>query len=286
MNRKELIAEVTTTLRQYDEANLIDYASLKLWVKTGLKRFGTNVMVLAEKVLEVNNGEADLPEDFWNLSFAVKCSPESHEFEKGCKQDIARTSLYYTQRIENTYEWDNQSNSHQKTNYKEVIERQHFGSQATVNFRYSNIFPLRLTRGIKKENIDKKCKNLIPGLASPYEINIVGEKIQANFNKGFIYLQYNALPTDEEGEITIPDVPTLEEYLMYYLKRRVLEDLWLNDDDLNLVNKISYISQKERESFALAMTTVKFEGLGNWDKKIKNKIRRETNRFENMFPNI
>jgi hypothetical protein len=259
---------------------------MRLWAKSALKRFGTNIMVLSEKVLEVSNGEAILPEDFWNLGFAVKCAPESHEFEKGNIKDVGRTSLYWTQRIENTYEWDNQSNSHIKKDYKEIIEKQYFGNQAVVSFRYSNIEPLRLTRGIKKENLSANCKNLMFN-QSPYEINILGEKIQTNFKTGNIYIQYNALPTDEFGELIVPEVPTLEEYIMYYLKRRILEDLWLNDDDLNLVNKISYVTQKEKEYFTLAMTTVKFEGLGtNWAKKMKRKMVAETNKFERMFPNI
>jgi hypothetical protein len=73
---------------------------------------------------------------------------------------------------------------------------------------------------------------------------------------------------------------------MYFVKRKILEGIWMNDDDVNLVNKLQYIKQQEREYFSLAMTTVKFEGLGNWSQRLKKRMVQDTNRFERMFPNV
>jgi len=146
--------------------------------------------------------------------------------------------------------------------------------------------PSIVTTGIKKEYCATGCKNLQKQLTSSAknEINIVGNVIQTNFKNGFIYLQYNGLPTDEDGDILIPEVRSLEEYLIYYAKRKILEALWINDDDVNIVNKLQYIRQMERETFSLAMTQVKFENLKNWDKRLKMKMVQESNRFEKMFP--
>lgn len=285
MTRKQLIAEILSELKQYEESGLIDHRSLNLWIKSELKRFGANITVLTEKVLGVENGEVELPDDFWSLHFAVKCTAESHEFEKGSKATV-QDSQYWTQRIENTYVWDNQSNSHKKTDYKEILEKTYLNIDTVVNFRYTNPILLRLTKGIKKDYCAPGCKNLQKELSSPYEINILGNKIQSNFKEGHIYMQYNGLPTDESGDIYIPDSIHLQEYLMYYCKRKILESLWINDDDANLINKLQYMKQQEREYFHLAMTQVKFEGLGNWSNNIKRKIIRETNRFERMFPNL
>lgn len=287
MTRKQLIAEILSDLRQYDEAGLIDYRSVNLWIKSELKRFGANITTLTEKVLEVENGQVDLPEDFWSLHLAVKCTEDSHEFEKGTRQDV-QDSQYYTQKIENTYTWDNQSNSHTKTSYKEIIEKKYYNN-TIINFRYTNPVILKLTKGIKKEYCSPGCKNLQMQLthSAEHEINILGNKIQANFKKGHIYMQYNAIPSDETGDLYIPDVVSLQEYLMYFVKRKILESLWMNDDDVNLINKLTYIKQQEREYFGLAMTQVKFEGLGkNWQDKLKMKMIQETNRFERMFPNL
>jgi hypothetical protein len=286
MTRKQLVAEILTDLRQYDESGLIDYRSLNMWIKNELKRFGANITVLTEKVLEVENGSVELPDDFWTLHLAVKCNPESHHFTSGCKDDLI-DSRRWTQRIQNTYVWDNQSNSHTQTDYKEIIEKVYYNN-AEVVFRYSNPTILKLTKGFKKEFCSTGCKNMQRQFthSAYHEINILGNKIQTNFKEGTIYIQYHALPTDDSGDIYIPDVRSLQEYIIYYSKRRILESLWLNDDDANLVNKLQYVKQQEHEYLGLAMTQVKMESLGDWDKRIKRKIVAETNRFERMFPNV
>ena len=146
---------------------------------------------------------------------------------------------------------------------------------------------MRLTRGIKKEHLGKNCQNLLLKTKSPYEINIVNNKLQTNFDKGFIYMQYNGLPTDEKGDLIIPDTTHLVTYLTYMLKRVVLEDIWVNGDDPNLVNKINYFTQKEREYEGKARTAVKFKALGNtWDKKLQLSMKKNTAVFESMFPNL
>jgi hypothetical protein len=287
MTRKQLIAEILTDLRQYDESGLIDYRSLNMWIKNELKRFGANITILTEKALEVENGKVELPEDFWTLHLAVKCTQGGWEGEHEEQKDLVQDSQWYKQSTTTNYVWDNQSQSHKEESYKTVSEKI-FYRDTIKNVHYREPIVLRLTKGFKKEYCAPGCKNMREKLSptSKYEINILGNNLQTNFKQGFIYMQYNALPTDETGDIYIPDVRSLQEYLIYYAKRRILEALWMNDDDVNLINKIQYISAKEKETFGLAMTQVKMEGLGNWDKKLKRKMIAETNRFERMFPNI
>nr|DAJ54834.1 MAG TPA: hypothetical protein [Caudoviricetes sp.] len=287
MTRKQLIAEILTDLKQYDESGLIDYRSLNMWIKNELKRFGVNITVLTEKVLDVDNGKAELPEDFWTLHLAVKCKQEDWEGEYQEDRELVQDSQWYKQSTTTNYVWDNQSQSHKEESYKTVEEKVFYKDRVT-NIRYKEPVLLRLTKGFKKEFCAPSCRNMQQKLTASanYEINILGNVLQTNFKEGNIYMQYNALPTDESGDIYIPDVRSLQEYLMYYAKRKVLESLWINDDDVNLINKLQYIKAQEKEYLGLAMTQVKMEGLGNWDKNLKKKMIAETNRFERMFPNL
>lgn len=287
MTRKQLIAEILTDLRQYDESGLIDYRSLNMWIKNELKRFGANITVLTEKALEVEDGKVELPEDFWTLHLAVKCNQGEKELDHEEERELVQDSQWYKQSTTTNYVWDNQSQSHKEESYKTVSEKI-FYRDKIKNTHYKDPIVLRLTKGFKKEFCAPGCKNMQQKLATttPYEINILGNILQTNFKDGFIYMQYNALPTDETGDIYIPDVRSLQEYLIYYAKRRILEALWMNDDDINLINKLQYIKGQEKEYLGLAMTQVKMEGLGNWDKKLKRKMIAETNRFEKMFPNV
>lgn len=282
MTRKRLVAEILTELKKYDESGLIDYKSLNRWIKNELKRFGNNLMQLTETVLRVENGTADLPENFFSLYFAVKCTPESHQFEEGCKENL-QSSHFWTQRLENTYEWDNQSGSHKNTNFKLIEERIVFKDNTTVKFRYNNPILLRPVKGIKRDSLAVKCKNLNINNC-PYEFNIVGEKMQFNFRDGDVYIQYYGLPLDQSDDLLIPDSRNLEEYLIAYCKRKVMEIIWLNDDDTNLINKLQFLQQEEVRLYGLAQTEVKFNALGNWAQKIKRNNILETNKYERMFP--
>jgi hypothetical protein len=97
MTRKQLIAEILTDLRQYDESGLIDYRSLNMWIKNELKRFGANITILTEKVLDVEGGKVELPEDFWTLHLAFKCKQEGWEGEHQEDRELVQDSQWYKQ---------------------------------------------------------------------------------------------------------------------------------------------------------------------------------------------
>ena len=283
MTRKQLVAEITTELKKYDESGLIDYISLNRWIKNELKIFGNNVMELTGTVLRVENGETILPENFFDLDFIVKCKPYAHKFEKGGKEHV-QSSYFWTQRLEETYEWDNMSNSHRKTDFK-MIEERVVLKDSIFKVRYNNPILLKPVRGIKRDYLTKTCKNLRVH-DSPYEFNISGERLQFNFRDGDVYIQYYGIPLTEDGDFEIPDSRNIQEYLIAYCKRKILEIVWQNDDDTNMINKLQYIKAEENSLKGLAFTEVKFNKLGdgNWAKRLQRNNNLYIEKFERMFP--
>lgn len=281
--RKELIAEITTSLRQYDDAGLIDYRTLNRLIRNELKRFGSNIMTLNEKYIEIKNGKAELPDDFFSLQTAMKITKDSYYLNSDCKK-VVEQSNYWKERLESTYVWDNQSNSHKQQDFK-YIEERIVRNDSDVTIRYKNPTLLKLTKGIKKDVISKECNNLRI-IQSPYEVNINGNTIYTNFKEGTILIVYYGLPVDDEGDLLIPDIRSLEEYLIAYCKRKMLEDMFYNDEDTNIINKLQLARQDERELYSLAQTAVKFERLSSdfW-KKIKKKNMEQTMKYSRMFPN-
>lgn len=287
MTRKELIAEITTDLKQYDEAGLIDYRSLNLWIRIALKRFGNNIMIPTEKFLRVDNGRARLPENFWLLLVAAKCQKAGCDIPEEHKENVI-TSHKWRSREEQDYEWDNNSEKFFKGNYKIITEKVFFEG-VPVEFKYHSPELLRLTKGMKKDICHSSCKNIQSYITSnsPYEINILGDFIQTNFRTGNIYIQYLSLPSDDEEDLIIPDTQHnhLLNYIMYHCKTKILENIIVNEDDPGKSSLLQYFSGKEREYFALAMTETKFEGLGkDWDVRLKNNMRKDTYKYELMFP--
>lgn len=288
MTRKQFIAEITSDLSQYDESGLIDYRSLNREIRSELKRFGNNIMVLTEKTIAIENGKAQLPEDFWRLVVAAKCDDGGYHVVEGDREHIIMSHTWKT-RLEQSYVWDNNSESYNKQDFKQITEKVYFDGGA-IQFRYVNPTILRLTRGMRKEVCHGSCLNLKSELtnSAPNEINIVGETLQTNFDKGYVYMQYLALPTEEDGDLSIPETQhnSLYKYLSYYCKAKIMEKIVTNGDDTGKGEMLKYFNAQADKAFPLAMTESKFEGLGrDWDVKLKNKMRRETLKYERLFPN-
>lgn len=283
MTIKNLIAEITTELKSYDEAGLIDNISLKRWIRNELKRFGANIMQKNERVLDVFNGKTTLPEDFYSLVMAVKCEPMDIRVDKECK-DLVQSSRMYKDIVGIKKEWDNHSNIHRFNDIEcrtEVVYLRDCGCNAEVD--YGRFQVLKLVKGFNKEYCAKNCLN-VSVKEAPYTINIIRDTVNLNFKEGKIYIHYYGLPTDEDGDIYIPDDRNIEEYLIAYCRRKILETLLYNNDDPNVVNKIQLSRGEERELFQLAMTSSKFKGLGNtWDNRIKAANRAETTKYERLF---
>ena len=287
MTRRQLIAEITSDLQQYEESNLINHISLKQKIKTAIKRFGNNIMTPTDIVLKIVSGKAQLPTNFWKLDLAVRCYPLGYTIETSDIKSVITSTVFKT-RIEQDYEWNNQIDTYVNKNYKQITEKVYIDNNV-VNYHYGKPAILKITRGMRKENCLSTCKNLQDSLtySSPWEVNIINETLQTNFEDGYVYIQYAGLPTDEEGELIVPTTQHdhLQNYIIYHCKAWLIETLMGNGDDENLINMFKIYSSKESEYFSLAMTETKMEGLGHdWDKKMKNRMRRDTLKYENLFP--
>ena len=288
MTSDQLIAEISSDLRQYDETVGIDDISMKRWIRNELLRFGGNLMDLCEKTVQIKNNKVKLPDDFWQLYLAVRCEPNGYEVTEG-SEDFLQNSLFYRERLERDAAWDNESNSFRFNNHKQIVEKFVFRKNK-VNFYYNNAQFLRLSKGIQKDVCHPKSKHLSRELTRdlPYEINIRQNTLYTNFKEGYIYLQYYGLPTDEDGDLYIPDTQhrRVEEYLMYYCKKRIMEHVVANGDASgNDLTMLQYFSTEADKAFGLAMTEAKFEGLGkDWASRVRNATRRETLKYEAMLP--
>lgn len=288
MTLTELKAEISTSLQMYEDSGLVDHHAIDLWIKNALKKFGNNVMQLSEKVLRVEKSRTPLPEDFWRLYVAAMCKPTAHKILNGDK-DILASSVYWTKRIETEYGWNNLSESHNKKNYKEVVEREYYrGTEIESRYQPSPVV-LSITRGFNRDLYTKDCVNIRSHFTrdQEHEINLTNNYIETNFKEGHIYIQYYGLPKNEDGEIVVSSPNShLEEYLEYLAIRKTLQNIMLSSD-ADVSNKIQYFLQMERESHSNAMTESKFNSLGeNYDKRMRDRNRATTMKYEQMFPNL
>jgi hypothetical protein len=274
-----IIADIKSDLKSYDESNLIDDVSLSLHLLNQLKEFGGNVMQTYPTVIEIHNGQGKLPNNFFSLVKAVKTEPIGYLPDNDCLQDELIGSSFYRVKKEASKIWNNFSHTFENgAEYKEVTEQVfEYNKGLKAKFYYGNNKSLKLVRGFDKSKLDVRCEN-IRVKESPYEISIINNTLQTNFTKGAVCIWYQGLLVDEETEdIVLPEDPNanIYKYLIATGKAKVFELLWANNDDENVVNKLQFYKAEARENKTLALAQVRMSSVvgDNWSDGIKIRQR-------------
>lgn len=249
-----LIAEIKSEQFFKDNPHLLDEASIYRWVALALRNFGTNVMELKGRVVEIKNFKHCLDNDFGRLALAAWCKKDEDCTKKEPRDVVLKTHIYGTKdEIKYIVGTDNICEK-ETTKIVETIGM-HYGEEENCN--YSNLRYVRLGRGVETNLLSNNCINKSV-IDSPYSINIIGQTINANFKNGHVYLEYYAIPTDENNVPLIPitEGGYLEEYLEYLIKRKILEQAQWSKDAGNLQGIFQFTFQREDELKTKAMKDV------------------------------
>jgi hypothetical protein len=276
MTLSELMLEIETDLSSFVKD--INRTSVKTNVINQLRIFGVNITELKEKVETVNNSKLYLPDDFKSLRLALKLDGVGYSRQG----DHEPTEQIIRQRIENGAYFDEVNQEYITTCNPKIVTEKIIIDNSQVNFYYSPKW-LSLVKGIKKDGLDSKCLNLHPSIRNTYtdEINITNSILNTNFN-GNIYLQYNALPTSDDGELIIPEhLGDIREYIMLYCKVKIAEDLIINNKNPQGLGQMYQVwSQQLPLLKKAALTESRFMGLPkNWQRRFKEKNREEISFF-------
>jgi hypothetical protein len=281
----EFISEIETTFSNYAETNDLDKISIKGWVITCLRKFGKNITEKRETVLDVKNSKVLLPEGFKSLQLALKVYPEGYNICGDEKK--VRDSFLYKQYIENPVVWDTISQEYITNNCETTfITEKIFINNDSIDLYYRPEW-LSIVEGVQKDTLDVDCLNLHPSIRGkyPHQISITNRTLNANFNEGKIYLQYNSLPVDEDGEVIIPQYTTgdIYNFIENYVKVRIAENLIVNSKNpQGLMQLLPMWKQDERRLFIEAKSEANYKGLGpgnEWAIKMNKSRKREFSRF-------
>ena len=121
-------------------------------------------------------------------------------------------------------------------------------NQANVR-TYSQLTPLRMK---KSQNIDCDCPNLYHN--APNEGWLKNGFLFTTFQTGNVYLNYQGEMIDDEGNLMVPNHELLNEYYEYALKKRILENLALNGE--NVAQRLNLIMGELRAARNQALSFV------------------------------
>lgn len=249
----DFIADILSSNYFKDNPHIVDEVAIYRWLFLALKQFGLNIMQKQETTVKVKGYRGYLPKDFGRLALAVHCTPCKVNLY-GDQKKIVATKVYretiqdYTLRSD--VKTENCEYSCEDTCPRpkaHIIENITVEEDCRAEVHFSNYTYVKLGRDVIQGGCTSNCINQTIK-DSPYSINIKGKEIHANFEEGYLYVQYYALPTDDNGVPLIPSSKNgrLETYLEYHIKSKILEDAWLSKDTKDVVNLMQYFKQEER----------------------------------------
>ena len=113
---------------------------------------------------------------------------------------------------------------------------------------YSTLSPLKMR---SSQEIDCDCPNLY--VHSNNEGSIKGGFLFTTLDTCKVYLNYQGEMEDEVGRLLVPDHALLNEYYEYALKKRIIENLALNGEDVAQRLQIIVPNYKEARNNALSV---------------------------------
>jgi hypothetical protein len=254
----ELIGEIATDFAIYNNEGLIEPAQLikiaqKVNYDLGLRINGTK-----EKMLELEHGKVRLPDDFYVLNYAYLAHrhtvtyransgrhTENVIMENGTHETCSRC---YKPEIdcccEATYAQECQNG---EKIYVQVVEKRKMETRIYESFDRVRISAdtgraAALHQGHNRDGHDGHFAYIKNGF------------IYTNIEHGNLYISYQGALEDDEGNLLVLDHPMINEYYEYAIKQRLLENLFINGEDV--AQKLQLIEQRLRPARNNALTIV------------------------------
>jgi hypothetical protein len=241
----DLLGEVITDFTMYNTEGMIEPGQLikvtqRVTYDLGLRIHGTK-----EKVLEILNKKTKLPDDFYVLNYAKLCGeyelrdPILHgrHTENVIMDDCPKCGCNTGCECEATYVQECQNG---EKIYVQVIEKR---KQEIRTYKQFVDIKIVATSGM--------CDAMDNSFPTGY---IKNGYLYTNLDKGTLFISYLGTLEDDEGNLLVLDHPVINEYYEYALKQRILENLFINGEDV--VNKMQFIEQRIRGARNNALSIV------------------------------
>jgi len=295
----DLLADVAVDFEKYDlESMLLPQQLIKVAKRINYD-LGLRIFQTKEVVLEIEKGRAKLPDNFYVLNFALLCG----EYEE---KVILPQGTHVEERLltpEYKYQpptidtcTDQVPTPHCQTCNATTdpcnctvptpcVQLDCKGNEYTLVQILS--YATRTYRFLKQikmlanpMSVDCDCPNLY--WDSPYTGWIKDGYIYTNFPTGHLYINYQGMLEDDEGNLLIPDHDLLNEYYEYAFKQRILENLIMNDEPVQQA-KVQIVEMRYREARNKARSFVSTPNFAELKKLFESNRKAMYYKYYDMF---
>jgi hypothetical protein len=310
----QLLSEALVDFQNAALQNQIEPQQLIKVAKRVNYDLGLRIMMTKEALLDVEKGRVKLPDDFFTLNFALICDevtvqqamPQGTWIEEkliapyqetpgtidvcaaptvNCNRCnfepcncIAASTACSTQDYNPLEPFGDYCRKPRvfmncKNDCYELVQR----INTTTN-TYKRLMPIRILEN--PESIDCGCPNLY--LNSVNSAWIKNGYLYTSFTTGKVYVNYQGDLEDDEGNLMVPDHDMINEYYEYAIKKRILENLIMNDENISPA-KIQLIQEGYRAARNYALTIVNTPNFSEMKRVWTTNRRAQYAKYYDMF---
>lgn len=282
ISSKRVISTVQEDLSSFDANNQIDPGRWYSMIRKVVSDLGIACFKPGHALVWIKNYRGELPCDFQILDSAFMVHENCHEGIGGIINYQGRSIIWDDTTTACAHEGPSCEGSCEfrtceVTEFNQITVREYVrGLPQTYN--YPVRYPLHVNNRLAKA----WClpKSICFGSTSKQEISINNGEIYTNFEEGIILLNYYSYPYDSSGLPEMPDSPKVALAVEHYLKWKTLENLWVNNDDLGVQQKMMYFKNEfEQNSYPDAEFEVKLTSMNSMTDMIRNS-RKSLNMFQ------
>ena len=315
----QLLEDVTIDLNTFALENMIEPQQLIKLAKRLNYELGLRVNQTKEVVLEVCHGKVKLPDDFYVWNYGLVCTEREERIGYGgmqggtniqevpyqevpsttnvCAPDTVNCRTCNSNPCNQTAACDlnhpivdpipteyDPNNPYGNTCIAPRVFMNCKGEQyeliQVINPGLTRIYralhPLRMR---SSENIDKECPDLYYN--GPNEGWLKGGYLFTTFETGTVYINYQGAMEDDQGNLLVPDHDLLNEYYEYAFKQRILENLYINGEDV--AQRLQIIEQRMRGARNNALSLVNTPNFKEMEKMWWTNRRAMYAKYYDMF---
>lgn len=133
----------------------------------------------------------------------------------------------------------------------------------------------------KSKSVSDDCYNL--NSKAYYSAYIKNGYLHVNFDEGVVYVNYQSIMEDEDGNLLIFDHPYCNEYYEYAIKQRIYENLYMSGEQVQ--NHLQLMEQKLRFARNNALSFVNTPDFGEMKKLWETNRKAQYSNYYDMFKN-
>lgn len=159
-----------------------------------------------------------------------------------------------------------------EANKNKVVTYNSWGRRREYNY----LVPMQME---KSKAVSGDCLNLTS--CSPYAAALRNNFLVTNFDEGLVYINYQSLMEDDQGNLLVMDHPLTNEYYEYALKQRIYENLFMNGE--NVANYLQLVEQKLRAARNNALSFINTPDFNEMKKTWEMNRKAQYGMYYNMF---